>query len=468
MKIVKLSNLTPGKVTDVEYCTEKGKVLLSKGVTITENHIQILKRRNISNLYKKTLSEDEQLQEILSTKYELEELDLDDQPAGVSPRSVPEPELLDPAKAFNLPKFKNIKTGLEGLEQLNKSKYAADLDKRFKSGRTPDRPVGPALKDEVKEKSPAERTEVHKNQSLSLYDDALDKVKMVLNTLANGKKMDGNKIRKIIEVFVRQFITDKNILLNLSTTRCNDSIYIYNHSLNVCLLAINISASFGYSKEQVIEIGMGALLNDVGMLLIPKNIYTKKGRLNREEWFEIQKHPIMGLHLLESVSRLPESIPYIAYQSHERENSTGYPKKRNERLIHYFSKIVQIADIYIALSSPRSYREAYMPYKAMEAIIKMTNEGLISGEFTKALLAYTSLFPVGSLVELNDNSTAKVIKANGTSFAKPTVSVLTNKKGKLLQQKNIYQINLSDETNMHIVKALKSDHLPHISIMDGF
>jgi hypothetical protein len=104
----------------------------------------------------------------------------------------------------------------------------------------------------------------------------------------------------------------------------------------------------------------------------------------------------------------------------------------------------------------------------METIIKMTKQGLISGEFVKAFLQYTSLFPVGSLVELNDNRIAKVIQSNGNSFAKPVVSVLTNEKSELLAKDRIYQINLSEDTDVHIIRALKLDHLPEVSQMDGF
>jgi len=469
MKSIKLSDLAPGIVSEVDYCTERGDILIHKDVIITQNHIDVLKRRNIFEIYKKGSSEDEELQRLLSADFDLGELDLDEESKpALRPIREPVPELLGPAKALELPVFKNIKTGVEGLEQLNKSKRAAELDRKYKSGRTSDRPAGPALREDAKDVTPKDRSDAYKNRMITSYDEALNQVKLILNALANGDKLQGSYIRNTVEALVKRYINDRNILLNLSTTKCKDTIYIYSHSLNVCLLSINIAAAFGYSREQVIEIGMGALLFDVGMLLIPRDIYLKKGRLSKDQRYEIQKHPVMGLHLLEVITRLPESIPYIAYQSHERENGTGYPKKRTDRLIHSFSKIIQVADIYVALASSRPYRDEYMPYKAMEAIIKMTKQGLISGEFVKAFLNYTSLFPVGSLVELNNKRIAKVIQSNGTSFAKPVVSVLTTDRGELLPERNIYQLDLADDTDTHIVKALQFDHIPDVSLMDGF
>ena len=71
-------------------------------------------------------------------------------------------------------------------------------------------------------------------------------------------------------------------------------------------------------------------------------------------------------------------------------------------------------------------------------------------------------------MELNDKRIGKVIKANATSFAKPVVSVLTNENSDTVPQNNIYQIDLSEDIDKHIVRALKLDYLSNIALMDGF
>jgi len=461
MKSIQVSDLTAGTIAKSDYCTADGKILISQGVIITPEHIQLLQRRVFTQLYVKEEHDVDEIKKLLSSEFSaLGDVDFIEDAKITATETMP--------KALALPAFRNIKPGQEGLEQLNKSAHAERLDTKFKSGRVSDQPSGPGLKDNATELTPAGRTETYKTTMARMYEQALWKVETILDALADGEAVDGPAIRSIVEKFVTTFVTDRNILICLSTTRSANPLYVYSHSLNVCLLAINIAASRGYNREQVIEVGMGALLFDVGMLLVPRHIYLKKGRLTKDELFEIQKHPILGLHLLENITRLPESIPYIAYQGHERENATGYPKKRDKRLTHCFSKIVQIADIYIALTSPRPYREPYLPYTGMEMIIKMMRMGLVSGEFVKALLCYTSLFPVGSLVELSDNSIGKVIKANATSYAKPVVTVLTTKSGELLPRQNYFQIDLSEETSLQIVKAHKRDFLPAIDLMDGF
>lgn len=467
MKTIKLSSISPGTITDSVYFTEDGKVLFAEGVTITQRHIDLLKRRNIFNVYIKTGTDEiDEIERLLATEFEnLGELDIIEKKD--SGKKLKRDLVLRP-RVLEMPQFKRIKPGLEGVKQLNKSKTASDLDKKYKSGLATDRPVGSGLKLKVKAMRPEDRNDAYKADATSSYDAALKKVKKILNGIVNGQNISSDQIQRVVKSFVKKFITDKNILLNLSTIRSDETIYIYSHVLNVCLLSINIAAASGYSEDQVVEIGTGALLYDVGMLLVPPEIYLKKGRLTKDEWYEVHKHPILGLHLLENIKKLPESIKFIAYQSHEREDASGYPKGRNKRLIHRFSKIIKIADIFVAISSRRSYRDESLPYKAMETILKMVKQGHVSREFVKAFLSYISLFPVGSLVELNDHRIAKVINANESVFDKPEVSVLTDPKGNILSKEDIFQVNLSLDSDIHIINVLSSDKLPEIALMDGF
>jgi len=455
MKKRTVSEITPGTIADADWFSAKGELLVSRGTVLTERHLEVLRRRMIFEIYTEgAADEDEELQSLLSKKFEkLEALDFDAEPQPQAPR---------------IESLRHIGKGEQGLRQLNESAITLELDRILRAQRTADKPVGPALKLKAIEITRQERTDTYKVDIAMAYQWALKRVRTLLYALAMGNRLECSELAGLAKRFVDIFITDRNILLNISSKKPVGENYLYHHSLNVCLLAINIAASCGYSEKQVVEIGMGALLHDVGMLLIPREIFLKKGRLSQEEWYEVQKHPVFGLHLLEKIHRLPESVSYVAYQTHERENRTGYPKQRGGNLIHRFAKIVQTADIYESLSSPRSYRTAFLPYESMERLIKMTRSGLLAGEYVKAFLRYASLFPVGSLVELNDKRIAKVVRANGDSFAKPVVSVVSDGSGTLVPKEIVEEINLADNIDIYISKALASDHVKGIDLMDGF
>lgn len=458
MDPIPLSFLQIGAKTEREYYTQDGELLIAKGIFIAQQHLDTLLRRKIDTVFMKGENEDLELQKLLSADFkDLDALQIDETLS--SDETVP--------NGLKDTEFAQLKPGREGLGQLLKSAKGVELDNKIRDGKSSDIPVGSALKERSKELTRQERTEEYKKVALDSYDESLHRTRQTLDALADGQNVSNESLRAIIGQFVNAFENDKNILLNLSSIKHENGDYLYHHSLNVCILSINIAAAFGYNEQQVIEIGLGALLHDVGMLLISKKIRFKEGRLAESEWFEIQKHPILGLHLLEKIDRLPESIPFIAYQTHERENGKGYPKQRSSRLIHNFAKIVAVADIFEALSSPRKYREGNIPYKAMENLIMMTRQGLISGEFVKSLLEYTSLFPVGSVVELSNRCLGKVIKANGNSFAKPVVSILTDTNGKKLGPQEIFEEDLSKNTSIQIVRAHQST-LTKGNIMLGF
>ncbi|MBN1131330.1 MAG: HD domain-containing protein [Chitinispirillaceae bacterium] len=457
MKNIELSTLTAGQVTAHEYLTENGDLLLAKGVLLTNRHIDLLMRRNIFTLYVRENDEEQEIQAILTTDFNkmLSDLPLDE-PAVKPTPSIPDASLkVAPyaPKALSQPEFKNIKSGEEGLNQLIASRKTVDLDNRLQEGHCVDRPVGIPLKEKIRQIATCERTDEYRKMVMSVYLQAIGKTKVILDQLADGKRIDYLAPRGVVEQIMRIFMTDMSYLINIVSMQQKSEEHIYNHSLNVAVYSLCTATAFGFNQHQALEIGIGALLHDSGMLLVPQEIYLKKGKLEKDEWYEIMKHPILGLHLLEKVDRLPEWVPYMAYQCHERENGKGYPKQRSSRLIHNYAKICGIADMYEAFSSPRPYRDAYIPYKALELVIKASKQGLLSGELVRSFVQFMSLFPIGSIVELSNRCIGKVIRTNPTSPSKPVVSVLFDSDGNELSGSKISEEDLSVNLSVSVVKA---------------
>src|SRR5437764_11964815 len=151
--------------------------------------------------------------------------------------------------------------------------------------------------------------------------------------------------------------------------------------------------------------------------------------LSRAEFLEVQKHPIYTLEILRTLSGIPNIVPLICYQVHERPNGTGYPRGRSRDTIHPCARILQVADSYLALTSERSFRQALMPHAAMECLLRQASDNLIDGDAFRGLLRVLSLFPIGSLVKLSDGSTARVLRRNGTNYQSPIVLIVEDKHG---------------------------------------
>jgi HD-GYP domain-containing protein (c-di-GMP phosphodiesterase class II) len=465
MKKIDVSSILPGSAAAEDLYSEKGELLIAKGTVLSQQYIDALTRRNIFEVHLKAGDEEEEIKRLISREFtEPEEINIDG-PAARGPKN----KKRKTARKIPLPdEFKGLKPGEDGARQLVDSARALRLDKLLADGLAPDMPAGVALRRMARQIGASERTPQHIGAVSASYADAISSSKSILEALSDGVRIGEDTVRGVVDRFVKTYLTDKSILINISNTKAWEGEYLYNHMLNVCLLAINIAAAVHYSREQIVEIGIGALLHDVGMLLVPEDIRFKKGRLTRDEWFEIQKHAILGLHVLEKYARVPETAKFVAYQVHERENGKGYPKQRAGRFVHKFAKIVQVADIFESLCSPREYRLPYTPYRAMEILIKMSNQNLVSSDYVKAFLAYASLFPIGSIVELSDGRIAKVVQGNELNYTRPVVSVIADRQGPLLDKSQVYQVDLSADAGIRISKALEQDKLPDIDLMFGF
>ncbi|MBD3392136.1 MAG: HD domain-containing protein [Chitinivibrionales bacterium] len=357
---------------------------------------------------------------------------------------------------------------LEQLERLLQAPAARQLDLSIRRGRQLDRPVGVSLQGSVHQTSPFARTAAYKAEVQNLYHDMRDTLRDFMDTLLRGNKVDIAPVRKSVEQILQLFIEDPDIVLSLTRLKSPGEDYLFGHMLNTCAISISIAASAGYNREQVLTIGIGALLHDLGMPLVPREIREKTTRLTAREFSEIQKHPVMGILVLEKIRHLPDAVRYMLYQSHERENGSGYPQRRSSRLIHRYAKIIQIADVFEALASPRRHRAAYTPFESMEMLIRMTQRGLLSHHFAKAFLAYASLFPVGSIVELSDHRLGRVIRGNPTMFHRPLVSIVQTNAGKVLHETEIYQLDLAYDESIAIIRALPPDFIRGVDILHGF
>lgn len=184
------------------------------------------------------------------------------------------------------------------------------------------------------------------------------------------------------------------------------------------------------------------------MLRIPGQIRLAPRKLTPRERREIDKHPLYTLEMLEGVRGLPDIIKVIGYQSHERADGSGYPNQTMGEVLHPYSMIVAIADMFTAMTRPRPYRPAVMPYEAARTILISGSAHKFDLQIVRAFLDAMSLFPVGSIVQLNDGNRARVVRANPDFHTKPVIELLDHD-DKLTNQ----IIDLSNEPELKVISA---------------
>lgn len=188
---------------------------------------------------------------------------------------------------------------------------------------------------------------------------------------------------------------------------CTYDGYTYTHSVDVSVIAMSIGLQLGYKRYTLLELGIGALLHDVGKLKIPCDIINKPGSLDQNEFNLVKTHPFQGAELARNHSQVSSRAATMVLEHHERWDGSGYPNGKEKKEIHLFSAICGVADIYSAMITTRSYRPAHPPHEVYELILGL-GDSFFDYEVIKAFARCIVPYPRGTLVRTSDKRLAQV------------------------------------------------------------
>lgn len=204
-----------------------------------------------------------------------------------------------------------------------------------------------------------------------LYDTSIALVKDVLANPTLGENI--HRSQEMVSNTVNYILKGREAFLNLLTITSFDY-YTYTHSVNVCTFSIALAQQLGFNDEQFLhELGVGALLHDVGKSKISDRILNKRGALNQIEFEIMKKHPKWGIELLTDTDLIAASSYYPVLQHHERGDRSGYPSGLSIDEMHIYSKIVAICDSFDAITTDRVYQRAVQTYPALKLMMSERN-----------------------------------------------------------------------------------------------
>lgn len=204
--------------------------------------------------------------------------------------------------------------------------------------------------------------------------------------------------------------------------------YYFDHAVNVCITAVLIATRLNYTEERLRDLAMGSLMRDAGQSAIGSEILNKPGNLSSEELAMMKKHSRIGFDLLRKSGRksgIGFSAPamLVAFQHHEKFDGTGYPRGLKNAEIHEYARIVAMAEVYDAVISDRPYRSAKFPHEAYKLL-----QDSAGCHFDPDLLPFfldkIALYPVGTLVKLNNGAVGIVVGVHQGMTTYPTVRLL--------------------------------------------
>lgn len=242
---------------------------------------------------------------------------------------------------------------------------------------------------------------------------------------------------RMIEIMVAattrliDFCRLSNVILRKAVRLNRETSSLAEHSLKVAILAIKIGFSRDYSPERLFSLTFCALLGDIGMTRIDPAILAKSERLNSGEIDEVRMHIKYTQEILAKDFReFPFLIPIVG-QIHERENGSGYPRGLKGENIHEFAKIIGLSDVYIAMTTRKAHREDFSGYITLQQIIARRGIDFYP-QIIKSLIDVISVFPLESLVKLNNGAIGRVIDISSKHPTRPKLIILINSDGERL------------------------------------
>ncbi|MFH1243864.1 MAG: HD domain-containing phosphohydrolase [Pseudomonadota bacterium] len=221
------------------------------------------------------------------------------------------------------------------------------------------------------------------------------------------------------------------------------------HSVNVAVYAVKLFASLSYPFKDIIRIGTAALLHDIGMYGIPKEIVSKEKPVSDKEYEIIKRHVQIGSEMLWSDQDEYRFFPVIARDHHERVNGSGYPN--GIRNVSEITELMGVVDFFEAVTHRRPQRGPLTPHRGIR-IIMDSREGVFSRKAIKSFINVFSVFPVYSVVRLNSGEIGQVVKANTNSPLRPIIKVIFGRDGQQLAEEK--EINLMQERELYITKDI--------------
>ena len=267
--------------------------------------------------------------------------------------------------------------------------------------------------------------------------ESIQVTKNSLERLVKGKPIEMPKILGAVNNILDDLLHQDTLLVNLSDIRTFDD-YTFAHSVNVAVLSLIMGIALGYDQLKLRNLGVGALLHDIGKTQLSLDLLNKPGKLTEEEFASIQKHSEYGFQIIKDNRELSVLIAHVAYQHHERYDGTGYPRGLKGTGITKFARIVAIADVYDALTADRPYRKRNLPHEAYEYLM-----GACGSHFDHSLvtlfLKHVAPYPAGTIVELTTGEKAVVVRQHLDCLLRPIVMVF-EKDGKKLPRSFEYDL----------------------------
>lgn len=244
----------------------------------------------------------------------------------------------------------------------------------------------------------------------------------IMQDVRLGKQVEVERVSQVVDGMVTSIFRNSHAMMSLGRIRQMDK-YTFEHSVSVGVLMISFAKELGLERDLIHEIGVGALLHDIGKIKTPDKILNKPGKLTDDEFSIMRQHVVYSREVLEQTDGISATALAVAAQHHERYDGTGYPLKLKGDEISPYGQMAAIVDVYDAISADRCYRKGEEPTTVLRKLLEWSkfhfNEKLVH-QFIRCV----GIYPVGTVVRLESGRLAIVLEPGEKGPLYPTVRVV--------------------------------------------
>ncbi|MCX8006621.1 MAG: HD domain-containing protein [Coriobacteriia bacterium] len=261
----------------------------------------------------------------------------------------------------------------------------------------------------------------------AVYTDALDLIREIDRILRTNRVIDAGHVRGVVRSLVASVLENRFAMLELASLKRFDE-YTFYHSVNVAILSIALGSVISNDARFLSTLGTGALLHDIGKMMVPLEVLNKTTPLTTEEWGLIRHHPIYGAENIMTTPGLDKAAAIMVLEHHLRYDLSGYPALRGVDSQHISSRVVAVADAYDAMTSRRAYSAARRRDEAIGVLVRNAGTAL-DPDLVRLFISMLGVYPPGSVVRLSSGEMAIVVAPSAHDVRAPRVRVVADETG---------------------------------------
>jgi len=308
----------------------------------------------------------------------------------------------------------------KGLD-IQESETLADADKKI------EHEMHETIQEALKREPPLEDKVAFQEEikeAKKVHSETRDVIKNVMHDVRMGKSISSGDAKKVVDDMTESIMRNRDALLCLTQLKKRDE-YTSFHSINVCVLCLAFGRHMGYQKHELRDMGIGALLHDIGKMKIPDEILNKADKLTEDEFKIMKRHVIYSAEILSASYGINQRALEIPLQHHERYNGTGYPKGLKGDEISMFGMLSSIVDVYDAITSNRVYHNGMPAHDALKRMYEWRGKDF-QPILLERFIQCVGIYPFGTLVELDNSDIGIIISINRIHILRPKVLVILN------------------------------------------